>query len=175
MPSLQLWWNKFISLHSTGENKPFPVGGNKPQQIFKNKVLKPLWISPNSFGRQKLKTWEHGELGAHEKLYWVFVLLRFKNNHLMGIVYLYHPSGMGTLEFLSGEMYEPRTLRYTVSSQFSWKRLDLMAIFPYLKIKIVTVLSMCMYKVQQWGNCSSLQKNMGLLTTPLLLPTLFQE
>lgn len=69
MPSLQLWWNKFISLHSTGENKPFPVGGNKPQQIFKNKVLKPLWISPNSFGRQKLKTWEHGELGAHEKLY----------------------------------------------------------------------------------------------------------
>ena len=67
----------------------------------------------------------------------------------MGIVYLYHPSGMGTLEFLSGEMYEPRTLRYTVSSQFSWKWLDLMAIFPYLKIKIVTVLSMCMYKVQQ--------------------------
>lgn len=69
MPSLQLWWNKFISLHSTGENNPFPVGGNKPQQTSKYKVLKPLWISPNSFGWQKLKTSESGELGAQEKLF----------------------------------------------------------------------------------------------------------
>lgn len=56
---------------------------------------------------------------------------------------------MGTLVFLSGEMYEPQRLKCTTSSQFTWKVLDLMAIFPYLKMEIVTVLSMCMYKVQQ--------------------------